>query len=141
MLVPGSWMAFAGHLLGSRTREWASRLRGKRVRLTIDDTPDHSLFLRTFEGTIESVTEGVLTIGPQGSTRLRDACAVVRLDTAHPFSDKDVTKVAVLPKLEGYRLWALWFTSIPVSVSPVRKEPVQEVFWEDVLCLASMRNA
>jgi hypothetical protein len=88
---------------------------GKRVRLTVAEALDRSMFGKSFAGTIirtvlDDTGYHVIT---------QEECPVIHLDHPLTIYNKHFDIVIAKPRHTGYDLYSLLFTSIGVYVNPI----------------------
>lgn len=87
--------------------------------IRVDDTGDPDLsdfYDRPTMGVIHSTVEKYLAFGLEQSTRQRDLCAIVHLDSPLRASGEEVHWLLAVPRHEGYGLDSLCLTFIAVNV-------------------------
>lgn len=114
---------------------------GKRIAVSVEETPDPTLFDVVVTGTIESVFEGSLFPEHAGtSSPLDQQWARVRLDSSMRVSEKELNWLLVSPRHQGYGFCSLCLSSIAVSAfAATGREDTGPLLPEDVVGIWSIK--
>jgi hypothetical protein len=134
-------------LLPSVIGRGLSRLRGwhpvgKRVRLAITESANAELIGMEATGTIQSVIAGMVTTGPDGTTRDGEPALLVNIDPALMHASRAVSWIVVAARFPGHGPSRLLGTWSVVNVSRATgPEPPTVLHSEDMIAIALMKLA